>query len=115
MKRQELIELVLTHTDGYECYPFNGPHSHEKIKWTVIKHQQNNKIMALIFEIDGHLLIDLKLDPDQGDLLRQSVKGVYPGYHMNKVHWNTVAVNLTSLTSNEILEFVKESAALTSK
>ena len=41
--------------------------------------------MALIFEIDGQLLIDIKLDPDQGDILRQSETGVYPGYHMNKV------------------------------
>ena len=115
MKRQELIDLVLANTDGYECYPFNGPNRHEKIKWTVIKHQSNNKIMALIFEIDGQLLIDIKLDPDQGDILRQSVTGVYPGYHMNKVHWNTIAVNRTSLTNDEILGHIKESAKLTAK
>lgn len=30
MERQELIDLVLANTDGYECYPFNGPNSHEK-------------------------------------------------------------------------------------
>ena len=115
MERQELINLVLANTDGYECYPFNGPNSHEKIKWTVIKHQSNNKIMALIFEIDSQLLIDIKLDPDKGDILRQSVPGVYPGYHMNKVHWNTIAVNLTSLPNNEILRLIKESAKLTAK
>ena len=115
MERQELIDLVLANTDGYECYPFNGPNSHEKIKWTVIKHRSNHKIMALIFEIDGQLLIDIKLDPDQGDILRQSETGIYPGYHMNKVHWNTIAVNLTSLPNDEILELIKESAKLTLK
>ena len=71
--------------------------------------------MALIFEIDGQLLIDIKLDPDQGDILRKSETGVYPGYHMNKVHWNTVAVNLTSLTADELLGLIKESAKLTAK
>lgn len=113
MKRQELIELVLENTDGYECYPFNGPKSHEKIKWTVIKHQSNNKILALIFELQDQLLIDVKLDPDKGDILRQSVKGIYPGYHMNKVHWNTIAVNMTSLSQSEVIDLVRESAALT--
>ena len=115
MERQELIDLVLANTDDYECYPFNGPNSHEKIKWTVIKHQSNYKVMALIFEIDDQLLIDIKLDPDQGDILRQSETGVYPGYYMNKVHWNTIAVNRTSLTNDEILGLIKESAKLTLK
>lgn len=115
MKRQELIDLVLANTDGYEYYPFNGPNSHEKIKWTVIEHRSNHKMMALIFEINSQLLIDLKLDPDQGDILRQSETGVYPGYHMNKIYWNTVAVNRTSLTNDEILELIKESAKLTLK
>ena len=67
--------------------------------------------MALIFEIDGQLLIDIKLDPDKGDILRQSETG----FHMNKVHWNTVAVNLTSLTADELLGLIKESAKLTAK
>lgn len=34
---------------------------------------------------------------------------------MNKVHWNTVAVNLTSLTADELLGLIKESAKLTAK
>lgn len=78
--------MVLANTNGYECYPFNGPNNYEKIKWTAIKHQSNSKIMTLIFETDGQLLTDIKLDSDKEDILRQSVPGVYPGYHMNKVH-----------------------------
>lgn len=115
LKRVKQWNVRIANTDGYECYPFNGPNSHEKIKWTVIKHQANNKIMALIFEIDSQLLIDIKLDPDKGDILRQNIKGVYPGYHMNKVHWNTIAVNRTSLTKDEMHELIKESAKLTLK
>lgn len=38
-------------------------------------------------------LITLKLDPIEGDLLRQSYKDIIPGYYMNKVHWNSIKVD----------------------
>ena len=38
-------------------------------------------------------MITLKLDPIEGDLLRQSYKDIIPGYYMNKVHWNSIKVD----------------------
>lgn len=35
-------------------------------------------------------LITLKLEPVEGDFLRQQYKDIIPGYYMNKVHWNSV-------------------------
>ena len=36
-------------------------------------------------------LVTLKLDPGEGDFLRQQYPGeVIPGYYMNKLHWNSV-------------------------
>lgn len=58
----------------------------------MIKHQSNNKIIALIFEINELLMMDVKFDPDKEDILRQNMEVVDPGYHINNVHWNTVAV-----------------------
>lgn len=37
--------------------------------------------------------INLKCDPERGMELRAEYEGIQPGYHMSKVHWNTVTVN----------------------
>lgn len=36
--------------------------------------------------------VNLKCDPDYALELRAIYDGVKPGYHMSKVHWNTVAI-----------------------
>jgi len=41
----------------------------------------------------GSPAINLKCDPDRALELRAQYEGVQPGYHMSKVHWNTVSVN----------------------
>lgn len=114
MKKRELIELVLHETNSFEDYPFNGEHSHETIEWTVMKHLSNKKIIALIFEKDGELLIDLKLTPEHGEIMRKT-RGVFPGYHMNKTHWNTISVNNTDVGLTELVNMIHESDELTRK
>ncbi len=37
--------------------------------------------------------VNLKCDPDKAMELRAEYEGVQPGYHMSKVHWNTVIVH----------------------
>lgn len=37
--------------------------------------------------------INLKCDPGLAQELRAAYEGVQPGYHMNKRHWNTVALD----------------------
>ncbi len=39
--------------------------------------------------------INLKCDPEKAIELREQYPGVIPGYHMNKKHWNTVAMDGT--------------------
>ena len=34
--------------------------------------------------------VNLKCDPDYGEELREEHPEIQAGYHMNKVHWNTV-------------------------
>ena len=41
----------------------------------------------------GNPTINLKCDPEQAEELRNQYDAVTPGYHMNKKHWNTVAIN----------------------
>lgn len=41
----------------------------------------------------GKPSINLKCDPERALELRSQYDGINAGYHMSKVHWNTVAVN----------------------
>ena len=37
--------------------------------------------------------VNLKCDPDRAEELRAEYDGIIPGYHMSKIHWNTISVN----------------------
>lgn len=41
----------------------------------------------------GEATINLKCDPERALELRAEYESIQPGYHMSKVHWNTVTVN----------------------
>ncbi len=41
----------------------------------------------------GNPSVNLKCDPEGAEELRAEYDDVQPGYHMSKVHWNTVKVN----------------------
>lgn len=62
---------------------------------------------ALVFKVGGKMFalsslrqweagnpsVNLKCNPDLAKEWRLQYEAVQPGYHMNKMHWNTVAVN----------------------
>ncbi|HEY0092218.1 MAG TPA: MmcQ/YjbR family DNA-binding protein [Flavobacterium sp.] len=41
----------------------------------------------------GNGSVNLKCDPEKAELLRSEYESIIPGYHMSKIHWNTVYVN----------------------
>ncbi|NHM06714.1 MmcQ/YjbR family DNA-binding protein [Flavobacterium sp. CYK-4] len=41
----------------------------------------------------GNPAVNLKCDPVWGEELRAQYDDIQPGYHMSKVHWNTVKIN----------------------
>ncbi|MDT0620906.1 MmcQ/YjbR family DNA-binding protein [Croceitalea vernalis] len=53
---------------------------------------------------------NLKCDPERSIELRESFEGVRPGYHMSKVHWNTLY--LESLNPSLIEELIDHSYEL---
>ena len=62
----------------------------------------------------GNPAINLKCDPEKAILLRQEYESVKPGYHMSKVHWNTVSINQDA-SDKMVLEWLKESYDLVFK
>jgi predicted DNA-binding protein (MmcQ/YjbR family) len=52
------------------------------------------KVMGKMFALTGLdnevFSINLKCDPERSIALRELHPEIQPGYHMNKVHWNTI-------------------------
>ena len=50
--------------------------------------------MFLLASLDEQpLWMNLKCDPEKAIELRERYDSIRPGYHMSKIHWNTVEVN----------------------
>ncbi|MES2627871.1 MAG: MmcQ/YjbR family DNA-binding protein [Bacteroidota bacterium] len=68
------------------------------------------KIFAL-GDVDIFSSVNLKCDPERAVELREQYDGIVPGYHMNKLHWNTVSM-LGSVPDKLIFELIDHSYAL---
>ena len=60
--------------------------------WNWIRYQIGGKMFAAICldDKDEPYYITLKLEPLEGDFLRQKYEDIIPGYYMNKMHWNSI-------------------------
>lgn len=61
-------------------------------EWNWIRYQIGGKMFVAVCldDKDAPYYITLKLDPEQGDILRQQYEDIIPGYYMNKIHWNSI-------------------------
>jgi predicted DNA-binding protein (MmcQ/YjbR family) len=85
MNIESLREYCLSKKEVTDGTPF-GP--------DVLVFKVCNKMFALC-DIQTFESINLKCDPEYAVELRERYEGITPGYHMNKVHWNTVALDGT--------------------
>ena len=60
--------------------------------WNWIRYKIGDKMFAAICLSDDNnpVYITLKLEPSEGDFLRQQYEDIIPGYYMNKTHWNSI-------------------------
>ena len=84
MTLEQLKAYLLDKKGSVEERPF-GP---EALVYKVM-----GKMFALVAWEADPLTISLKCDPDEALFLRDIYTAVRPGYHMNKMHWNTVTVD----------------------
>lgn len=82
MKRDEFRRYCLAKKGVTEEFPFAMPVAVFKVQ---------GKMFALA-DTDFRR-INLKCDPVRAIELRERYRGVTPGYHMNKRHWNSIAVD----------------------
>lgn len=69
------------------------------------------RMFALVSLGDPPGSVSLKCDPDLADELRARYAAITPGYHLNKQHWNTVALD-GSVPDEELLELIDHSYQL---
>lgn len=60
--------------------------------WNWIRYHVGGKMFAAVC-LDGEnrpYYINLKLEPMEGEFLRQQYEDIIPGYYSDKIHWNSV-------------------------
>ncbi len=99
MNVEELRLYALHKEDVTEGFPFGED-------TLVLK--TGNKIFLLISLDEPSLRFNAKCDPEKAIELREAYpENILPGYHMNKVHWNTVIA--AGLKNNLIKELIDDS------
>lgn len=83
MNIETLREFCLSLPDTTESFPFDD---------VTLVLKVGGRMYALI-SLEGELSMNLKCDPEMAIDLRERYPAVLPGYHMNKVHWNTVKID----------------------
>lgn len=55
---------------------------------------------------NGEPKVNLKCNPNRAQELRAEFGEIYPAYHMNKTHWNTIALNgeITDKFAKELID-----------
>ena len=103
---EEVIACCLQLADVYEDYPFRDKN------WTVMRHYQNKKAFAWIFERQGNIWVNVKCAEGWLQFWRQKYEAIIPAYHLNKEHWNSVILDGT-VEESDIRDMISESYRLT--
>lgn len=94
MNIEEFREYCLSKPHTTEGFPFDE---------TTLVFKVTGKMFALT-NIDLFESTNLKCDPEKAEELREQYPDyIFPGYHMNKKHWNTVSVELEDKLMMELI------------
>jgi predicted DNA-binding protein (MmcQ/YjbR family) len=104
MTPDELRDLCLSLPQAIETFPFGEETS-------VFKTSGNGKLFAISALDPQSLSVTLKCDPEDSIALQQEFSQITPGYHMNKKHWITVALD-DALPDELVEQLVRGSPAL---
>ncbi|SRR6266498_524030 len=99
MNIETLREYCLNKIGAEETTPF-GPDT--------LVYKVNGKIFLLMSLDEESLSFNVKCDPEIAIELREHYSCVFPGYHMNKKHWNTVVVD-GSVSAKQLREWIDHS------
>ena len=101
------------HLDRLRDYCLAKPGTTESLPFgpDVLVFKVADKMFAAINIEEVESRVNLKCDPEEAATLRDRYEGVQPGYHMNKKHWNTVALG-ADVPGDEIRRLIDQSYTL---
>ena len=100
--REEALEYGLSFPDTYQQAPFHDPN------WQLVRIKGSKKTFLWIYEREGHVNLNVKVNPEWRDFWRSAYESVTAGYHLNKEHWNTIILDGT-IPEEEIKRMIAES------
>lgn len=101
MNVEEIREYCLNLEEVSESMPFDD----ETLVFKVC-----GKIFCFA-NLRGQLSINIKCDPVEALEMREVFTSVFPGFHMNKTHWNTVIID-GSISDGMIKVWIEKSYKL---
>jgi predicted DNA-binding protein (MmcQ/YjbR family) len=105
MKYKTAEKYLLSKPESRKDFPFGPDVAVFKVK---------SKMYATLSYNNNTANMNLKCDPDRAAALRDVYTAVIPGYHMNKLHWNTIILD-DSIVQSEIKKMIDHSYALVVK
>lgn len=108
LSREDVLEYGLTFSDVYVDTPFHDPN------WVLLRYEKNKRAFAWTYEREGHIWVNVKVDPEWRDFWRNTYSSVIPAYHQNKEHWNSIILDGT-IPDTDIKRMIAESYDLICK
>ena len=87
--REEVLKFGLSFKNVYEERPFKDQN------WQLVRVKESKKAFLWIYEKDGYINLNVKVNPEWRDFWRSAYDAVIAGYHQNKEHWNTIILDGT--------------------
>lgn len=84
-----------------------------KEEWGWERYMIGGKLFAAICKDASGIkdIITLKLDPLEGEFLREQYEEIVPGHYMNKTHWNSISLE-GNVPEDLMKEMIKKSYLL---
>ena len=102
LSREDVLEYGLTFSNVYVDTPFHVP------IWVLLRYEKNKRAFAWTYEREGHIWVNVKVDPEWRDFWRNTYSSVIPAYHQNKEHWNSIILDGT-IPDTDIKRMIAES------
>ena len=100
--KEEACSFGLEFENTYLDKPFR------KADWQLIRIKDTKKAFLCVYERDGFVNLNVKVDPAWREFWRNIYLSVIPGYHQNKEHWNTLILD-GSIREDDIRRMIAES------
>lgn len=100
--REEALNYGLSFSNTYVDAPFNDDN------WQLVRVEDNKKAFLWTYERNGHINLNVKVDPEWAYVWREQYEAVIPGWHQNKQHWNTIILD-GSIPDADVKRMIAES------